>query len=96
MPIILFKQNISPQKIGPEEWLGCSVLVQIQDQNDACETFCQSKRWLMNLMVNGIRLRLAIGRVDTKDTKLIPKAFSRVLDKGWWTPPLIFCVIPSV
>lgn len=48
-PIILFKQprNLSPQKIVLEEWLGCSVLPQIkQDQNGACgacETFCQNK-----------------------------------------------------
>lgn len=71
-----------------------SVQAQIkQDQNGAHETFCHGKRCLMNLMVHGIGLRSAIGRVNTKDTELVPKVFLRVLDKVWWAPPM-FSYVP--
>lgn len=48
-----------------------------------CETFCQNKRCLMNIMVNGIRIRISIGGVKTEKVLRVPRAFSGVLDKMW-------------
>lgn len=78
MPIILFKQprNLSPEETGPEEWFGCSTQAQIeQNQNGACEMFCQNKRLLMIIMVNGFRLRTSIRGVKTEK---IPRQYPKL------------------
>lgn len=64
-----------------------------QNQNGACEIFCQNKRCVMNLMVNNIRIREFIGRVKNEK---IPSQFPKLSEGSQtrldWAAPIFFCM----